>query len=374
MAGADGGYAHLSQQEPSLVYYSYQNGTTFRRSNYLNQNGEVWITPPGGAEYLGQGSNSGKNPKFEGVDFINEYQMNYADGHQLYFRTNKGIWRTTDKGTSWERLNQKNITAITAVGVTNELDPTVYLGGAGAFYRIDSAATRKGDIALINSSSKLPSTLRASAWGTISFAPNDNTTMFVGLSSMTTQSRIWKGTNVHVDSLMKWTDLSGNLPAAMSVYQIQPHPDAVDSVLLAATAFGLYFTTDNGKTWTKDTRVPNVPIYEMKLRANDKNVFLFTHGRGVWNLELADLKNIIKTNDFSTLAWKVYPNPTKNMLQIEADFDISLAQIFDIGGREVLRSENTNQIDVSLLTEGVYILKIFDKNGRFETKKFVKEF
>ncbi len=358
MAGADGAYAHLSQQEPNLGYYSIQNGETYRKDNFSNNGSSFTITPPTAIA--------------EGVDFINQYEINYVDGKQLYYRTNKGILRSTDKGNTWQKLNSKTITSITAIGVSNEKDPSVYVGGSGTFYRIDSAATRKPNAIFTNMSAKLPAPLKLNSWGTISMHPTNNSVIFVGLSSMSSASRAWKAVNANTDSI-KWIDITGNLPAAMSIYQIQPHPDAPDSVLLAATAFGLYYSTNNGKIWTKETRVPNVIIFEMKLRAKDKNVFLFTHGRGVWHLTLGDLKSPVSAQDVATTLWKVYPNPTSQVLQIEGDAEIGNLQVFDLTGRELLRTKNSASIDVSILNKGIYLIKIFDKSGRFATQKFVKE-
>lgn len=148
---------------------------------------------------------------------------------------------------------------------------------------------------------------------------------------------------------------------------------APDSVLLAATAFGLYYTTNNGKTWIKETRIPNVAIFEMKLRASDKNLFLFTHGRGVWHIELADLKSISPSKDINPIAFKIYPNPTNDILTIDSNFDINNIQIFDLTGKEILQQSNTQQINVSLLPKGVYLLKVFDFNGKFNVQKFIKQ-
>lgn len=359
--GADGGYAHISQQNGN-VYFSTQNGNTLYRPSISNTNNTVNITPP----IVSATTNK------ESVDFINQFEMNYTDSKQLYYRTGSALWRSIDKGVSWERLNKKVFSNITAVGVTNELDPTVYVGGSGTFYKITNAATRPDSSDFVNYSSKLPQAMRNTAWGTITVHPFENTTLFVGISSMTANARIFKGVNVNTDT-MQWKDLTGNLPAAMSVYQIQPHPDAPDSVLLAATAFGLYYTTDNGKTWTKETRIPNVAIFEMKLRASDKNLFLFTHGRGVWHIELADLKSVVSSKEINPIAYKIYPNPVSEVLTIDSEAEVSSAQVFDLTGKEVLQFSNTNQINVSQLSNGVYLLKIYDTKGKFSVQKFVKE-
>ncbi|MFZ4545103.1 MAG: T9SS type A sorting domain-containing protein, partial [Saprospiraceae bacterium] len=352
--GGDGAYSHISQQNPGMLYCATQNGNTYFKNGPANI---VNITP--GVAVT------------EGVNFINQYEINYAAGNQLYYRSNKGIWRSINNGIFWDKLNKTNISNISAIGVTRDANPTVYLGGQGVFYRIENAATRPAGETLKNISSMVHANMRSSAWGTISFHPGDETTMFVGLTSISTLPRAWKGINVNTDT-MKWVSISGNLPKNLSVYQIHAHPDSPESVLFAATDFGLYYTLDGGQNWLKETRMPNVAIFEMKLRPSDKKLFLFTHGRSTWYLEMKDLNsvNTVDSDYFADL--KIYPNPVNEKLQIEIQSEVSTAQIFDITGREILTVQNTKQIDVSNLRNGTYLLKIFDTNGKYMVRKFIK--
>lgn len=356
--GADGAYSHVSQQNINMAYISTQNGNTYRMDKYLTSTSALNITP--------------KLAVAEGVNFINEHQINYADGNQLYYRSGKGIWRTTDAGGNWDRLNANTINNATAIGVTNELNPTVYAGGNNTFFRIDSAATTESVQDYPNLYKKMPAAIQGSSWGNISFHPKDNHTLYVTFSSASTASRIWKVSNANVDSTMLWTNLGANLPKNLSVYQLQPHPDAPDSIFYAATSFGLYFTIDAGKTWEKETRVPNVAILELKLRPSDKTLFLFTHGRGLWYLELKDLQNSVATEELSTFDFKVSPNPATDFVRISTDTEITTTQVFDLQGRVLIENTTATEIPVSSLPNGFYVLKIYDKTGRFVSKKFLK--
>lgn len=118
--------------------------------------------------------------------------------------------------------------------------------------------------------------------------------------------------------------------------------------------------------------MPNVAIFEMKLRPEDKKLFLFTHGRSAWFLELKDL-SVVKANDKELIAdWNLYPNPASDFIQVELTGEITSAQIFDVTGRELLSVQNTAQIDISQLQKGTYLMKIFDRNGKYALRKFVK--
>jgi len=67
----------------------------------------------------------------------------------------------------------------------------------------------------------------------------------------------------------------------------------------------------------------------------------------------------------------IYPNPTNSHLFIQGATNQLLATVYNLLGKEVLSFENTDNIDVSGLSDGVYIIKISD--GINETqRKFIK--
>ena len=360
--GGDGGYTHISLQDSTVGYVSNQNGPTYRMAGFMSSPGASSATPPTAA--IG-----------EGVDFINQFEMNYADGRQLYYRTAKALWRTINGGTNWTRLNNTSITGISAVGVTNQTNPSVYIGGANCFWRADSAATRVDSDTLTDLRLSVPTAVRAFSWGTISNHPTDSTAIYVGMTTTSTQPRAWRVRKATTSDPI-WESITGDLASTLPIYQVQTHPEKPDSVLLAATAFGLYYSSDSGKTWQKETRVPNVPIFEMKLRTSDNMLFLFTHGRGVFFLQLKSYTQ--KPNGVREVAkvnFEIFPNPTADVLTIDSDAPLSKAQIFDPLGRERLSSDlqSGQTIRLDELPTGLYLLKVFDKQGHFSVKQFIKE-
>ena len=67
----------------------------------------------------------------------------------------------------------------------------------------------------------------------------------------------------------------------------------------------------------------------------------------------------------------VYPNPTANRIHIQGD-NILLAEIFDLGGRKV-KDTNQNQIDLSDVGSGSFILKITTVNNETKSFKIIKQ-
>jgi len=71
----------------------------------------------------------------------------------------------------------------------------------------------------------------------------------------------------------------------------------------------------------------------------------------------------------------VYPNPTNSILNIKSEHGISKVELFDVQGRILqssLQTENTAAIDLSQRTNGVYFVRIFSDAG-VKVIKAVKE-
>ncbi|NOY47367.1 MAG: T9SS type A sorting domain-containing protein, partial [Chlorobi bacterium] len=68
----------------------------------------------------------------------------------------------------------------------------------------------------------------------------------------------------------------------------------------------------------------------------------------------------------------IYPNPTTEYINIETTKTIDKIELYDLLGKRILQTTQTNIINVNLLPNGVYLLKIF-ADGKNTTKKIVKK-
>ena len=68
--------------------------------------------------------------------------------------------------------------------------------------------------------------------------------------------------------------------------------------------------------------------------------------------------------------FEVYPNPMNNTLYINGD--VQNVTIFNAVGQQVMFVESRNEINVEDLSEGLYFVRISDKNGNSMVKKIVK--
>ena len=67
----------------------------------------------------------------------------------------------------------------------------------------------------------------------------------------------------------------------------------------------------------------------------------------------------------------IYPNPTNNYLFIEGNINPVAISIYNLLGIEVISTKNTDKVDVSELSKGIYIIKISDGKN-LTNKKFIK--
>lgn len=87
------------------------------------------------------------------------------------------------------------------------------------------------------------------------------------------------------------------------------------------------------------------------------------------------VENVLSTDEFLATSIKVYPNPANNILQIDnVNQLVKSVQVFDLLGKEVYTENklSNNQINVSNLNQGIYILKLNAENVSVTKKLIIK--
>lgn len=347
--GADGAFAHIGLQDGTVAYLSTQN-EGIRRITDFNPNVKPTFSDAINAAEFSS----------EGVDFINCYLMNPGDQTQLYYRTNKSIYRSNDMGDNWVQIAKR--TSIKAIGCSNESNPVLYFGGIAAqLYKLENAATQTTFGKEVNFNSVVPISVTDDNIKGITVHPKDKYTIYLAFNNFSNQPRVWRASGMDSTKPV-FKNISGNLPQGLPVNSIAVDPAYPDQHFFAGTDFGLYYSTDSGKTWNKETRIPNVAVFEVKMRA-DRSLFIYTHGRGMWYLGLAG-GNAVKTNqviiDHSV---KIYPNPAREILQIALPENTNSANynLFDASGKAIANGSiqsPTHTMNVADLKNGYYYIQI----------------
>lgn len=70
---------------------------------------------------------------------------------------------------------------------------------------------------------------------------------------------------------------------------------------------------------------------------------------------------------------KIFPNPSKNIVQIKSNSKIDKITLFDSLGKTILiQTQNNNEVNVEKLSKGLYLIEFFIE-GEKKYKKFIKE-
>lgn len=87
----------------------------------------------------------------------------------------------------------------------------------------------------------------------------------------------------------EWTAISNNLPAGST--RVLREDRANPRVLYCGTEFGFFVSTDRGAQWTQiKGNLPTVAVHEVAQPGRTSEIVLATHGRGVWILDVAPLR------------------------------------------------------------------------------------
>ena len=78
----------------------------------------------------------------------------------------------------------------------------------------------------------------------------------------------------------------------------------------------------------------------------------------------------LHTTGFNSQPVQLYPNPVADYFSISG-LDDPKVTIFDAQGRKIVVTQNTNQIDATVLTKGIYLVKM-ESHGKSVVKKLVK--
>ena len=358
--GGDGAYCHVGQQSGNIAYLSTQNEGIRRVDGFNTANSTTKAI---------------NDPAFtsDGVSFINAYTMSEYDEYLLFYRTNRGVYRSIDGGGSWEKVNKTNRASIKALGVSSGDNPILYYGGGSAqLYKLEGAANNIGTE--INYNSTVPNSITNDYLNFIEVNPNNPYQIFVAFSNYSQQGRIWKVGGLDSNSTPVWENISGNLPPGLPVNAIAVDPWSPEHYIFAATDFGLYYTLDGGQTWQKEMSIPNVAVHEVKIRLKDRALFVFTHGRGMWYLKLKDVKTEVDKKIEPMV--KIFPNPSEigSTIQIQSNQPIYSYSVFNTNGKLIGESKTNQEYNCIIQTEnwkkGVYFVKLNTMHGS-TTQKFI---
>ncbi len=275
--GGDGGQVAVDPIDPNVMFYEYTNLALRKTVNggFTNYSAINGITETG-----------------SDFQFINYYAQDPGDPLKMYTGALQ-LWRTVDEAENWTAASAPISKASGATDTISAItvdpnNPNHLLFGTstgGRIYNVTNALTS-------DKTSVFPFTSpRAGYVSRIVFDPVTSGKIYVAYrtfrSSPTTDSEIYESND------------GGNSWVALGVNGTAPLPDIpVDDLLLdpddatrlyAGTDDGLLASFDGGITWTRDTNPFADALIESLIvqhQGGNKFLYAFTHGRGVWKVNL----------------------------------------------------------------------------------------
>jgi xyloglucan-specific exo-beta-1,4-glucanase len=217
-----------------------------------------------------------------------------------------------------------------------------------------------------------------------------------GLEEVTSADIIWDmqgnplnpnqltiGTNIGVytsmDNGATWTSI---LPAT-DAKRIKHSPlnDGVIAVTVFSTEFvmaQIAYTADNGENWNtvtpQDIHYAQSYGMDYDFDGNDINAYIATTDLGVIRYPIADV--ILATDQpvSGNNPIGIYPNPASGAITVFTDNGaiVDNVQIYSLTGQKVLERHSAT-LDVSGLSNGIYMVKVQTGAGKSFTQKLVKQ-
>lgn len=137
---------------------------------------------------------------------------------------------------------------------------------------------------------------------------------------------------------------------------------------------------------TTESDEENYWVYSEEIN-NDTNFYYFDSNNQTWtdvqnfgyiadgNLSITGM--CLNTIEQEYHQFNYYPNPTKDLLNIDSTRKIKTLEVFDLNGKLLRKiipdSKFKTQIDTSTLPNGIYMFRATLENGEIETFKIVRE-
>lgn len=149
-----------------------------------------------------------------------------------------------------------------------------------------------------------------------------------------------------------------------------------------------YIKEWDGSAWEKAYHF----IYDYDVNGNAKHGECYEYDGDEWtradnDIEMAYDYNATSTNYYGcrvdvefvdltgldenaqAVSFIVYPMPAESEIQIQAE-GFQKAEIYSLTGQELMES-TTGSMNVSALSQGIYLLKVYDQTGKAETQRIV---
>ena len=184
-----------------------------------------------------------------------------------------------------------------------------------------------------------------------------------------------QGVYISNDKGLNWNQVSEFVAFKVS------YSDKNNGVLVAATYtsmytdFNIYYSVDNGTNWTTVDRTDllQTDTNSITVDFSDKNAYIYIASADLgllgYNLPLDVLATGEVAGDKAQVL--VYPNPIVDVLHID-NKNLKSVALYSMEGKKLIETTN-NEMTVSQLPKGVYVLRIVTSDNNIVSKKIIKK-
>ena len=340
--GADGMECFVDHSNSDVIYGTSQYGTLYKSTNggntrfNLSKPGDFdgnWVTP------------------FE-IDPINA-SIIYAGYSDLYKHTAGG------QGGSWQNISN-NVDfggKLNDVAIAPSDNKYIYVARGSKLWR-----TKNGQVTN-------PTWTEVSGFtGTVSYItvdPNDPEHVVITNSS----SRVHESFNAG----SSWTNIKSNLPSIGA--QCVAMDAESNHGIYVGMQVGVYYTNDNISGWIPfDVGLPNVQTREIEINFSEKQMFIATYGRGIWQSGIYGIETNAVVANFSANKTSTCTNETITFTNSSTGVGIN-SYSWDFGaGANPATATGIGPHNVSYTSSGLKAVALTVSNGTNSNTKTVNDY
>lgn len=333
--GADGMETFIDKNNSNIMYGTSQFGNLYRSTNGgLSYNG---LNEPGS----GQGN------------WVTPFEQDPLVNNTIYLGYNQ-VYKSSNSGASWTAISQNFGGNLDHLKIASSDNNVIYASRGPQLFKTTTGGGTwqqlSGFTGSINS---------------IAIHPTNPNKVAIASSNL---PKVY----ITDDGGQSWEPINSGLPNFQALAVVW-QDNGVDGLYLGMN-YGIYYIDNTFTEWQVfNNNLPNVIINELEINEVQDKIYAATYGRGLWVSPVYEVTlSVENINLFNSLS--VYPVPAEDILNVKWNENyISDLRLFDSSGKLLFFEKekslnNTQQIDISKFSAGIYYLRINNEKG-VATKK-----
>ncbi|ESU30005.1 hypothetical protein FLJC2902T_04930 [Flavobacterium limnosediminis JC2902] len=159
-------------------------------------------------------------------------------------------------------------------------------------------------------------------------------------------------------------------------YSINPGTPIWVTTGMSASSYPISSTYQRIETdFTAITEANNNPNFKVRLRFTGANMTVDNGNRVTFNnISVEGVTYTLTTEENAMADLIVYPNPTTGVVRVVYPSDALDYSIYGIDGRKIQNGKlNNNEVNLSQLPSGLYLMQLQDENGKSTVRKIIKK-